>query len=94
VDAEIGTAIRDGSSLYTLTYRPSSPVTDLDTFRRIKAKELRREAKMVQSLAPASAPPRGRIELPVGFDYQLPPDPKAVRARLVVRVEASGRMGH
>jgi len=193
VDAEIGTAIRDGSSLYTLTYRPTNPVTDLDKFRRIKVtldrpglifvtrqgyypamraarpnangtagrrlvselvsagdsnmaydavafsvqasatdandfkfhveapglswyftdgskprytklivlattfdkkgKELKRDGKIVQFQAPANAPPRGHIDMPVGFAYQLAPDSKAVRVRFVVRVEASGRMG-
>jgi VWFA-related protein len=36
VDAEIGTAIRDGSSFYTLTYRPSNSSPDPVKFRRIK----------------------------------------------------------
>ena len=35
VDVEIGTAIRDGSSAYTLTYRPSSQVTNPQKFRKI-----------------------------------------------------------
>lgn len=36
VDAEIGTAIRDGASFYTLTYRPTNDSTDPQKFRRIK----------------------------------------------------------
>ncbi|MBS1800100.1 MAG: VWA domain-containing protein [Acidobacteria bacterium] len=36
VDAQIGTAIRDGASFYTLTYRPSSDSEDMQKFRRIK----------------------------------------------------------
>lgn len=36
VDAQIGTAIRDGASFYTLTYRPSSDSEDKQKFRRIK----------------------------------------------------------
>ncbi len=35
VDVEIGTAIRDGSSAYTLTYRPTSPVANPQKFRKI-----------------------------------------------------------
>ncbi len=36
VDAEIGTSIRDGSSFYTLTYRPSNTSLDPQKFRRIR----------------------------------------------------------
>jgi len=36
VDAQIGTAIRDGASFYTLTYRPTNDSRDLQKFRRIK----------------------------------------------------------
>ena len=36
VDAQIGTAIRDGSSFYTLTYRPSNDSNDPRKFRRIR----------------------------------------------------------
>ena len=35
VNAEIGTAIRDGSSFYTLTYRPTNASPDLQKFRKI-----------------------------------------------------------
>lgn len=36
VDAEIGTAIRDGAAFYTLTYRPTNESASLQKFRRIK----------------------------------------------------------
>ncbi len=36
VDVQVGDSIRDGSSLYTLSYVPSNPSTDTDKFRRIK----------------------------------------------------------
>ncbi|HTH53842.1 MAG TPA: VWA domain-containing protein [Edaphobacter sp.] len=36
VDAEINTAIRDGSNFYTLTYRPTNDSTNPQKFRRIK----------------------------------------------------------
>jgi VWFA-related protein len=193
VDAEIGTSIRDGASLYTLTYRPTNSSYDVTKFRHIKVtldrpglvfvtrqgyfpdrrparpaedgtvgkrlaselinaessnmaydavpftvqssptdpntlkfhveasalawyfangtkprytrlivlestfdrkgKELKRNSHLLNFEAPASAPARGRIEIPVGFELKLDPNPKAVRARLVVRVEATGRMG-
>lgn len=36
VDAEIGSAIRDGASFYSLTYRPTNDSSDPQKFRRIK----------------------------------------------------------
>jgi VWFA-related protein len=36
VDAEIGTAIQDGGSFYTLTYRPTNDSTDPQKFRKIR----------------------------------------------------------
>ena len=36
VDAEIGTAIQDGASFYTLTYRPTNTDRDPKKFRKIK----------------------------------------------------------
>ena len=194
VDAEIGTSIHDGSSLFTLTYTPTNSFGDRDKFRRIKVavdrpgvtfvtregyypsirparlapggqagrrlvtelvsaatsnmaydavgftiassptdandfkiavqsrglawyivpdgskprytriivlatpfdkkgKELKQEGSTFTFRAPVSASPTGHLDLPVGFNYKLNPDPKAVRVRFVVRVEASGHMG-
>jgi len=193
VDAEIGTSIRDGSSLYTLTYRPTNPTYDITKFRHIKVtvdrpgliyitrqgyypdanpsrpaadgkigsrlaselinannsnmvydavrftvnasptdenaftfhieprgmswyftdgtkprytrliiigtsfdkkgKELKQTANRLEFKAPMSAPATGHLEIPLKFPFTLTPDPKAVRARFVVRVESSGRMG-
>jgi VWFA-related protein len=62
------------------------------TFDR-KGKELKHDAKILQFQAPASAPATGRLNIPLGFEIKFDPVPKAVRTRLVVRVEASGRMG-
>ena len=193
VDAEIGTSIRDGSSLYTLTYIPTDSTWNPDKFRRIKVildrpgltfvtregyypdrraarpnadgkvnrrlaselmnagssnmaydavaftvetsptdintlkfhvephgiawyypngdeprhtslivmsttfdrkgKELKSDAKILKFKAPASAPATGRIDIPLSFEIKFDPVPKAVRTRLVVRVEATGRMG-
>jgi VWFA-related protein len=36
VDAEIGTTVRDGASLYSLTYAPSNAMTGSTSFRRIR----------------------------------------------------------
>jgi hypothetical protein len=192
VDAEIGTAIRDGSSFYTLTYRPQVPPTNLNKFYRIKVtvdrpgltvttregyylqfgpgrvdpvkpsrrllsdlaaadsstmaydgvpmtleasptdpysftvhvdgrglawtyatdteprhaevvlmvstfdkkdKEVNRDAKVIKVSAPASVPPTGRLLRNLDVNYKLDHNPKAVRARFVVRVTASGRIG-
>ena len=192
VDAEIGTSIRDGSSFYTLTYRPSNTSTDPQKFRRIqvtlsrpgliattregyylqygpprvnpqnpsrrlafdltsaegstmaydgvpivltpsatdpdsftvhveprglvwsyatdteprhaevilmattfdkKGKELKRIAKSIRVSAPTTVAPTGRLERGLDLVTKLDHDPKAVRARFVVRVTASGRIG-
>ncbi len=58
-----------------------------------KGKELKRSAKNIKVDAPKNTPPTGRIDLPVVLPLKLDPDPKAVRARIVVRVGASGRIG-
>ena len=192
VDAEIGTAIRDGSSFYTLTYRPATPPMDRNKFYKIKVtvdrpgltvttrqgyylqrgpgrvdaanpsrrlasdllsagnstmvydgvpitleasgadadsytvhvdgralgwtpatdteprhtevvlmvstfdkkgKELKRDAKIIKVNAPMSVAPTGRLVRNVDLKYQIEHNPKAVRARFVVRVTASGRIG-
>ncbi len=192
VDAEIGTAIRDGASFYTLTYRPATPPTDRGKFYRIKVtvdrpgltvttregyylpygpgrvdptkpakrlvsdllsadnstmvydgvpitleasptdpdsfvvhvdgrglawtvatdteprhaevvlmvstfdkkdKELKRDAKIIKVSAPASVAPTGRLVRDINLNYKVEHNPKAVRARFVVRVTASGRIG-
>ncbi|HEY0162967.1 MAG TPA: VWA domain-containing protein [Edaphobacter sp.] len=192
VDAQIGTAIRDGSSFYTLTYRPTNDSRDPRQFRRIrvtvdrpgltvttregyylqygpgrvdpknpsrmlvadllsaesstmaydgvpmtvdrspqtpdtfnihvdgkalswtyatdteprhaeivlvassfdkKGKELKRDAKIIRASASKDVPPTGRIDRGLDIHYLLPHDEKATRARFVVRVAASGRIG-
>jgi VWFA-related protein len=190
VDAEIGTSIRDGASIYTLTYRPTDADRDLRKFRRIKVtvdrpgltvvtrqgyflergpqrvrpngaasnklvqeligaetsnmvydavqfsvqpkpnvytvtvdaksvvwtfatdthprqakivlmvstfdkkgKELKRDARVVTFNAPTTVPPTGRIERGVQIPYTMDGNPKATRARFVVRMDATGRMG-
>ncbi len=193
VDAEIGTAVRDGSSFYTLTYRPTDEVRDVNKFRKIKVtvtnrpdlvvvtrqgyfddrrparlsadnqvnrklaselagaetstmvydgisvtlavtstpgkynlhlpgrglvwtekteteprkakliltvttfdkkgKILKTDARAIVVKATGDVPPSGRLDRAISMEYQVPPDPKAVRARFVVRVDATGRMG-
>ncbi|AEU38871.1 VWA domain-containing protein [Granulicella mallensis] len=58
-----------------------------------KGKELKADARRLEFKAPAAAPSTGRIELPLDFEVKFDAVPKAVRTRMVVRVEASGRMG-
>lgn len=192
VDAEIGSAISDGSSFYTLTYRPTDTTRDLNKFRKIdvtvdkpglkvvtrqgyyqqygpgrvnpqnpsrrlvgdllaardstmvydgvpitltpsptdpnsfnihvdarglvwtyatdteprranmilmvttfdkKGKEIKQDAKRLSVAASRDVPPTGRLDRSLDIHYIMTPDPKAVRARFVVRVDASGRIG-
>lgn len=192
VDAQIGTAIRDGSSLFTLTYRPTNDSPELQKFRKIKVtierpdltattregyylqlppdkvnpinpsrqlrsdlfaadrsvmvydgvpltlrasktnpdaftvhvggesltwsfatdaearqtelilmtslfdkkgKELQRTAKNIFVKASGNVSPSGRLVRDVDINFKFAHDPKAVRARFVVRVAASGRIG-
>lgn len=58
-----------------------------------KGKELNRKAQAVKISAPRTVPPTGRIERPVEVPFQIDHDPKAVRARVVVRVTQTGRLG-
>lgn len=193
VDAEIGTSIRDGASIYTLTYRPTDENYDPTKFRKIKVtvdrpgltfvtrqgyfqdiraarptedgkvgsrlasellnaessnmsydavpftvaadaadanalkfhvgprgiswyytrglkprytrlivlsttfdrkgKELKRDSKIISFNAPPEITDAMPVNQALGFVIKLDPDPKAVRARLIVRIEATGRMG-
>ena len=192
VDAEIGTAIRDGASFYTLTYRPQNTSLDPSKFRKIqvtldrpgltvytrqgyylqrgpghvdpanpskrllvdlaaadastmvydgvpltlepsltnldsftvhvdghglywspatdteprhtdvilvvstfdkKGKELKSVAKNIHASASPDVAPTGRIDRGLNLVYTIDHDPKAVRARFVIRVTSSGRIG-
>ena len=193
VDAEIGTSIRDGASFYTMTYRPTNAVRDVNHFRKIvvsvdgrpdlkvvtrqgyfdsraparlapdgqanrrlaaelagaetstmvydavpvtvtaadtpskyvlhmdsrympwtissgtdprqaklivtvttfdkKGKVLKSDARALTLNAKRTEPATGPINGPLAFPFEVPADPKAVRARFVVRVNANGRMG-
>lgn len=58
-----------------------------------KDKVLKEFAKIVKVPAPATAPPRGRIEIPVAVPIKLDHNDKAVRVRFVVRISQTGREG-
>jgi VWFA-related protein len=58
-----------------------------------KGKVLKEVAKTAKVDAPATVPPRGRIERPVNLLVKVDHDPKAVRVRFVVRITQTGREG-
>ena len=58
-----------------------------------KGKELKRDAHVIKISAPRTVPPTGRIELATEVPFQIERDAKAVRARVVVRVTQTGRIG-
>jgi len=58
-----------------------------------KGKELKRIAREIKVSANRDVPPTGRLERNVNVELKLDPDEKAMRARFVVRVAASGRIG-
>ena len=58
-----------------------------------KGKELKRDGKTIKVSAPVTVAPTGRLDRDVNLIYKVDRDPKAVRARFVVRVSSSGRIG-
>ncbi len=58
-----------------------------------KGKMLKEAGKDVKVHPQAGVPPTGRIEVPVDLKWTIDRDPKAVRARFVVRMSPSGRLG-
>jgi hypothetical protein len=89
VDVEIGTAIQDGSSFYTLTYHPASFSADPRKSRDIKVTLSRPDLSVITR----AVPPTGRLLMDVNLQYKLAHNPKAARARFTVRVDASGCIG-
>jgi hypothetical protein len=73
-------------------YRHTELVLAVTTYDR-KGKLLKQTANDMKFKAPANASPTGRIEVPLNFPLKLDPDAKAVRARVVVRLGTSGRIG-
>ena len=98
-DKEPGTYIVhiDGKAL-SWTYatetepRHTEVILMATTFDR-KGKELKRTALTSKVSAAKNAPPTGRLEESVNLPIKIERDAKAVRARFVVRVSASGRIG-
>ena len=72
--------------------RTAKMILTVTTFDK-KNNALKVEARAITIKAPTTVPPTGRLDRPVALDYQIPPNPKAVRARFVVRMDANGRMG-
>ncbi len=72
--------------------RHADMVVIASTFDK-KNKELKRISKLVKAAASADVPPTGPLKRDVNLKFNLDHDPKAVRARFVVRVSATGRIG-
>ena len=72
--------------------RHANFVLVMTTFDK-KGKVVKEVAKVAKIDAPATVPPRGRIELPIVVPIKLNHDPKAVRVRFVVRIAQTGREG-
>lgn len=58
-----------------------------------KNKELKRIAKVIRAPATGDVAPTGPLKRDLNLKFNLEHDPKAVRARFVVRVSATGRIG-
>lgn len=71
--------------------RRAEVVVVASTFDK-KNKELKRVSKIVR-VAATDVPPVGQIHHNIDLHFVLDHDPKAVRARFVVRVSATGRIG-
>jgi len=71
----------------------SSRLILLITYYDKKGNELKHEGTSMSFDAPPGSPAMGPIDHPLNFKYDVAPASKATRARVVVRVEASGRMG-
>jgi hypothetical protein len=72
--------------------RHTEVVLQVTTFDK-KNKKLNRDAEVVRASAPTSVPPTGRLIRNIEIAYKLDIDPRAVRARFVVRVTSTGRVG-
>jgi hypothetical protein len=58
-----------------------------------KGVELKRDARTYRIPATGDVPPTGRLDRGINVEFHTQPNPKAVRARFTVRVNASGRIG-
>ena len=88
----------DGSGLVWAAATETTPrhadvVVVASTFDK-KNKELKRIAKVISANATGTeVPPTGPLKRDLNLKFPLEHDPKAVRARFVVRVSATGRIG-
>ena len=74
------------------TPRQAEVILLVATFDK-KGKELTQVAKEFKASAPATVAPNGRLSRALDITTKVDSDPKAVRARFVVRVSATGRIG-
>ncbi len=87
----------DGRGLYWSAATDTDPrlskiILTVTTFDK-KNKLLKSDAHAYTIKAPTTVVPTGPLDRSVALEYQIPPDAKATRARFVVRVNATGRMG-
>ena len=72
--------------------RKAHLILSVTTFDK-KDKPLALKTLAINASAPTTVPATGRLERPLAIEYQLDQNPKAVRARFVVRNTQTGRMG-
>lgn len=72
--------------------RHTEVLLQVTTFDK-KNKELNRDAEVVTASAPMSVAPTGALIRDIDIAYKLDINPRAVRARFVVRVTSTGRVG-
>ena len=72
--------------------RHTEVVLVVTTFDK-KNKELNRDAEVIKASAPMSVAPTGTLIRNIDIAYKLDINPRAVRARFVVRVTSTGRVG-
>jgi hypothetical protein len=72
--------------------RHTEVLLQVTTFDK-KNKQLNRDAEVIKASAPTSVAPTGMLIRNIDFAYKLDINPRAVRARFVVRVTSTGRVG-
>jgi len=72
--------------------RHTEVVLQVTTFDK-KNKQLNRDAQVIRASAPTSVAPTGTLIRNIDIAYKLDINPRAVRARFVVRVVSTGRTG-
>jgi hypothetical protein len=72
--------------------RHTEVVLQVTTFDK-RNKALNRDAEVVRASAPMSVAPTGTLIRNIDIAYKLEVNPRAVRARFVVRVTSTGKVG-